>query len=210
VSAALDDLMRADWRLGANAVADQLLPTAAPDARRAFARLLREAASADTTVRLREATAEHDLGHLLAHIRAPTLVLNRRGDRVAPLEAACALAARIPGARLAVLDGDCYLPEGGDIAAVAGAIRAFAGVPGRPRLADGAPRPPEIPGPCGLSARELEVLRLVARGLTDAQVAARLALSPRTVGQHLRSIYNKLDLPSRSAATRFALEHDLA
>jgi DNA-binding CsgD family transcriptional regulator/tetratricopeptide (TPR) repeat protein len=63
--------------------------------------------------------------------------------------------------------------------------------------------------PAGLSARELEVLRLVAEGLTDAQVADRLSISPRTVGQHLRSVYNKLGVPSRAAATRFAVEHDL-
>ena len=64
--------------------------------------------------------------------------------------------------------------------------------------------------PAGLSAREVEVLRLVAQGLSNAQVAERLHLSPRTVDQHLRSIYNKLGVSSRSAATRFALEHQLS
>lgn len=61
----------------------------------------------------------------------------------------------------------------------------------------------------GLTAREVEVLRLVATGLTDAQVAEKLVISPRTVSKHLQSIYSKLDLASRSAATRFALEHNL-
>jgi predicted ATPase/DNA-binding CsgD family transcriptional regulator len=60
-----------------------------------------------------------------------------------------------------------------------------------------------------LTPREGEVLRLVARGLTDAQIAVRLVISPRTVGKHVQSIYSKLDLHSRSAATRWALEHDL-
>jgi DNA-binding NarL/FixJ family response regulator len=60
-----------------------------------------------------------------------------------------------------------------------------------------------------LTAREVEVLRLVAEGLTDAQVAERLVLSPRTVSQHLRSVYNKLGVSSRAAATRFAIEHRL-
>lgn len=63
--------------------------------------------------------------------------------------------------------------------------------------------------PAGLTPREVEVLRLVADGLTDAQVAERLFLSPRTVSQHLRSIYNKLGVSSRAAATRFALENRL-
>ena len=61
----------------------------------------------------------------------------------------------------------------------------------------------------GLSVREIEVLRLVADGLTDAEVAAHLWISPRTVGQHLRSIYNKLGVSSRTAATRIAVERQL-
>jgi DNA-binding CsgD family transcriptional regulator len=63
--------------------------------------------------------------------------------------------------------------------------------------------------PAGLSAREVEVLRLVAAGLTNAQVAERLFLSPHTINSHLTTIYNKLGVASRSAAIRFALEHHL-
>jgi non-specific serine/threonine protein kinase len=66
---------------------------------------------------------------------------------------------------------------------------------------------PEHPG--GLSPREVEVLGLVAEGLTNAQVAQRLFLSPRTVQRHLNSIYHKLGVSSRTAATRFAMEHGL-
>ena len=55
-----------------------------------------------------------------------------------------------------------------------------------------------------------EVLRLLAAGLSDAQIAERLFLSLHTVKTHLRAIYGKLGVPSRSAATRFALEHGLA
>jgi predicted ATPase/DNA-binding CsgD family transcriptional regulator len=66
-----------------------------------------------------------------------------------------------------------------------------------------------LPSSHDLTAREVEVLRLVARGLTDAQIAEALVISPRTVNAHLRSIYTKLNIPSRNAATYFALEHDL-
>jgi DNA-binding CsgD family transcriptional regulator len=69
--------------------------------------------------------------------------------------------------------------------------------------------PPKPRYPAGLSAREVEVLRLVAQGLTDAEVAERLFLSPRTVSQHLRSVYNKLGVGSRTAAMRFAVEQGL-
>ena len=58
--------------------------------------------------------------------------------------------------------------------------------------------------PAGLSAREVDVLRLVAVGLSDAEAAARLFLSVRTVNAHLRSIYRKLGVSSRAAAGHFA------
>lgn len=61
-----------------------------------------------------------------------------------------------------------------------------------------------------LTAREVEVLRLVAQGWTDAQIAKHLVISPRTVNAHLTSIYRKIQVSSRSAATRYAMEHHLA
>jgi DNA-binding NarL/FixJ family response regulator len=63
--------------------------------------------------------------------------------------------------------------------------------------------------PNGLTEREVEVLRLVAQGLSDAQVAQTLVISPRTVNAHLRSIYSKLNITSRTAATHFAIEQQL-
>lgn len=64
--------------------------------------------------------------------------------------------------------------------------------------------------PDGLTMREVEVLRLVAQGLTNAQIAEQLVISPRTVNTHLTSIYNKIHVSSRAAATRYALEHYLS
>jgi DNA-binding CsgD family transcriptional regulator len=64
--------------------------------------------------------------------------------------------------------------------------------------------------PAGLTAREVEVLRLVAQGQTDAGAADVLSISPRTVSQHLRSIYGKVGISSRAAATRFAIENGLS
>jgi predicted ATPase/DNA-binding CsgD family transcriptional regulator len=63
--------------------------------------------------------------------------------------------------------------------------------------------------PDGLTAREVEVLRLVAQGLTDAQVAEKLVISPHTVNSHLKAIYGKIGVSSRSAATHYAIEHHL-
>ena len=63
--------------------------------------------------------------------------------------------------------------------------------------------------PAGLTPREVEVLRLMAQGLTNEQVAQQLVISPRTVDTHLTSIYSKIGVSSRSAATRYAMEHHL-
>ena len=61
-----------------------------------------------------------------------------------------------------------------------------------------------------LTAREVEVLRLLAQGLSNKKIAEQLVLSPHTVSGHIQSIFGKLALNTRSAATRFALEHHLA
>jgi predicted ATPase/DNA-binding CsgD family transcriptional regulator len=82
-----------------------------------------------------------------------------------------------------------------------------------PPVPAGQPSPPLMKArttyPDGLTAREVEVLRLVAQGLTDIQVAEQLVISPRTVHAHLVSIYSKLGITSRNAATRYAIEHKL-
>jgi DNA-binding NarL/FixJ family response regulator len=57
-----------------------------------------------------------------------------------------------------------------------------------------------------LTRRELDILRLLATGMRDREIAARLFLSVRTVHSHLRSIYSKLDVPTRAAATRYFLQ----
>jgi LuxR family transcriptional regulator, maltose regulon positive regulatory protein len=61
----------------------------------------------------------------------------------------------------------------------------------------------------GLTGREMEVLRLVARGLSDKEVAARLGLSEHTVHRHIANVLNKLDVPSRTAAVAQAARYGL-
>jgi DNA-binding CsgD family transcriptional regulator len=64
--------------------------------------------------------------------------------------------------------------------------------------------------PDGLTAREVEVLRLVAAGLTNREIAGRLVLSVRTVENHIASIFNRIGVDGRAAATAYAVRHDLA
>jgi non-specific serine/threonine protein kinase len=90
--------------------------------------------------------------------------------------------------------------------------QAVAEVPAVVAVLAGGPAPsrPTPAYPAGLSEREVEVLRLVTQGLTNAQAADRLFLSPRTVDAHLRNVYQKLEVSTRAEAVRFALAHDLA
>jgi DNA-binding CsgD family transcriptional regulator len=81
----------------------------------------------------------------------------------------------------------------------ADAVLAAAGAPGRRRTA----------GPAGLTPREVEVLRLIARGASTGQAARALGISAKTAGTHVERIYTKTGASSRSTATLFALRHGL-
>jgi len=97
-----------------------------------------------------------------------------------------------------------------------GAREVFAGLGARPDIAEvdaiGASLKQKRRGAAdrhGLTARELQVLRLVARGKTNKSIASELSLSGKTVDRHVSNIFTKLDVPSRAAATAFAYEHQL-
>jgi DNA-binding NarL/FixJ family response regulator len=63
--------------------------------------------------------------------------------------------------------------------------------------------------PAGLTAREVEVLGLLARGHSNKEVATRLVVTPKTVSNHVEHIYSKLGVSSRASATLFAIQHGL-
>ena len=64
-------------------------------------------------------------------------------------------------------------------------------------------------GPAGLTQREVEVLRLLAQGLSNKEIAEQLVISPKTAGTHVEHIYTKIDASSRATASLFALQHGL-
>ena len=99
-----------------------------------------------------------------------------------------ALAGRIPGARLELLDDEPHVHALGNVAALAARVTAFTAGSGRVPSAQ-------------LSAREAEVLDLVASGCTNAEAATQLVLSVRTVERHLLNAYAKLGVRGRAAAT---------
>jgi DNA-binding NarL/FixJ family response regulator len=95
----------------------------------------------------------------------------------------------------------------GQALAAEGAVTIPAAAPAGPSSVPHAPKASTFPN--GLTVREMDVLRLLAQGLTSAQIAERLVIGLVTVNSHVRSIYSKLGITSRAAATRYALEHHL-
>jgi len=156
-----------------------------------------EAAVADGALRL----AEGDLPGALVRLRNACLTWQ---ELRLPYEAARARLRYGVAVRQAGNEDDARLELRAALAAfqrlgAAGdAARAAELLGGRPRL------------PRGLTPREAEVLRLVATGKTNRDIAAELVLSEHTVARHLQNIFAKLDVSSRAAATAFAFEHDLA
>jgi len=102
-------------------------------------------------------------------------------------------------------EGRTMIPE--EILAAREPVKPPQSVPKEPLSMLPAKSSPSYPG--SLTAREVEVLRLVAQGLTDTQIAEQLVISPRTVNWHLTLIYGKIQVSSRSGATRYAIEQEL-
>lgn len=194
--------VRAHWGTGSRLLADVWVPGADPDTRERFARLQRAAAGPDVAAAMLEAVYATDMRGVLPRVPAPALVVHRRDDRAMPFAQGRELAALLPRARLIALDGDLHPPWLGDADAVLGAVTGFldAHHPTRPSPARG-------DGP--LSDREREVLTLVADGLSDAEIARRLIVSPHTVHRHVANIRTKLGQPSRAAAAAYAAREGL-
>ena len=186
--------VRSHWGLGSRVLADIFLGDAGAQERERFARLQRASASAETAAALLEQVYRFDVRAELERVRAPAQVVHRRADRAIPYEQGRALAAGIPGATLVPLEGSAHLPWAGDAQSVAGALRAFLVPDAEPERLAGEP------AAVLLSRREREVLRLVANGLSEREIAEQLVLSQHTVHRHVANIRHKLGRGSRAAA----------
>jgi pimeloyl-ACP methyl ester carboxylesterase/DNA-binding CsgD family transcriptional regulator len=156
--------------------------------------LQRVSVDADVAVTARNQRKREDARELLPLIEAPTLVLHARGDRMNPFADGRGLATGIAGARLVPLESENHI-----LLADEPAWRLFVDeVEGF--LADDLPEPAEVGADLpDLSQRELDVLRLVAEGRENDDIAAELHISPRTVERHLQNVYAKLGVTGRSA-----------
>jgi pimeloyl-ACP methyl ester carboxylesterase/DNA-binding CsgD family transcriptional regulator len=185
--------VRSHWGLGSRLLADIFLGDTNTVEQKRVARYQREATSPETAAVLLELTYRNNVRSELDRVRAPTLVVHRRGDRAIPYQLGRELAASIPTATLIPLDGSAHFPWAGDWSSVARALRSALGheVP-----AGVAETPPAV----SLSDREREVLAMVASGLSDQEIAQQLVLSPHTVHRHVANIRHKLGRTTRTAA----------
>jgi pimeloyl-ACP methyl ester carboxylesterase len=180
-------LMATHWGLGSDLLTDLFAPDVDAGTRRVLAQYQRAASPAETAVALLRLAYELDVLPALPQVRAPTLVLHRRGDRAAPAAQSRVLADAIPGAELVELEGRSHLPALGDSQSVTEQVRRFLGLPRLRRAA-----------PTGLTPRQTEVAALVAEGLTNRDVAARLGISERSAESHVERIRLRLGFRSRS------------
>jgi pimeloyl-ACP methyl ester carboxylesterase/DNA-binding CsgD family transcriptional regulator len=173
-----------------------------------YAALLRESITPERLENWYAEVSEWDVSGLLPQISVPTLVLHRRRHSLG-LDVPRGLAAGIPNSELVLLDGDSTAPYLGETEAVLQAIDEFLregeALPETPRTIDAEPC-----APGNLTAREVEVLGLIAGGRTNREIAEALTLSVRTVARHSTNIYAKIGARSRSEATAYAIRHGLA
>ena len=187
--------VRSHWGLGSRLLADIFLGEVGSAEQAGFARYQRAATNAETAAALLQLVYRNDVRAEAKLVRAPTLVAHRRGDRAIPYRLGRELAAAIPGATLVPLAGGAHFPWAGDSHAVVRALRtalAPRSVPSRAAAGE--------PAAALLSRREREVLALLARGLSDPEVAEQLVVSHHTVHRHVANIRHKLGCRSRAAA----------
>jgi len=153
--------------------------------------------SRDTAVRAALARRDEDVTALLGEVVAPTLVLHPRGNRMAPFEQGRLMASTIPNAQFVPLESDNSFPLATEPAWplwLEEVTRFLA-----PDRSSSSSRTSQTELLEQLTEREVELLHLVAEGLTNDEIAERLTLSARTVERHLSNIYRKLGVSGRSA-----------
>lgn len=173
--------------------ASMFLPEGTLEQMRWFNELARISTSAENAVRMIRVFDEVDVTEKLAAVRCPTLVLHSTGDLRVPFSEGRFIAGRIPHARFVPIDSVNHLMLRQDKAWPywLAEVREFL------RTAD-ADEPVRAFG--HLTARERELVELIAQGRDNAQIAARLCLSEKTVRNHITNIFDKLAVENRAQA----------
>lgn len=198
--AALIDLVRLGWgednpafrRLFAN----MFVPEAGPEQERWFSDLMRITSKPEIAAQILEASSRLNVVERLEGVKVPTLVIHARNDACVPYSEGRLFATSIGGASFVSLESRNHILLESEPAwpLFCDAFRGFlGGAPATP-VASGSPHFSELTG------RELEILRLLANGMSNAEIAKRVFISEKTVRNHLTSVFSKLGVDSRSKA----------
>lgn len=182
----------------------KFMPDATADQQRVFDRLQRETATPDVAARYLRAMYAMNVKGAAARVRCPTLVLHAKDDQMVHFEQGRRLASLIPGARFVPLEGRNHVPFANEPAwtEFVREVRQF--------LGDGLqPQNRAASSPLRLTPRQLDVLRRVACGQTDKQIARSLSLSPRTIEMHVAAALKALGCKTRAEAAHCAATHRL-
>jgi class 3 adenylate cyclase/pimeloyl-ACP methyl ester carboxylesterase len=177
------ELIRANWSLARRAMADVVYPSGPTELQRWFSSILRESTSPETAARFMEFYATVDVRPYLAQVKAPTLLLHRRGDRNVPIAAGREAATLIPDARFVALEGDIGDPSFGDMSYIE-TVRNFLDE-GRaePSIAE----PVAAGGLCTILFTDVEGSTALTQRLGDAKAREVLRTHERIVREALRS-----------------------
>jgi pimeloyl-ACP methyl ester carboxylesterase/DNA-binding CsgD family transcriptional regulator len=197
---ALDSLIRIGWGQ-ANPVfrhvfTTLLVPGATPEVMDWVDELQRVSTSPENALRFSKAFGKIDITELAPRVQAPTIVFHARDDQMIPFAEGRRLATAVPNARFVPLEGRNHVFLAGEPGweVFLAELRGFLGVPVLRSSSElGA-----------LTGRELQILELVADGLSNEEIATRLYLSTRTVERHLSNVYTKLGLSGKSARAAVA------
>ena len=200
---AMMDLARVAWAQDnptfRQVFTSRFIPGGTTDQLRWFNDLCRKTTTGEIVGELMKARAVVDITALLERVQTPTLVLHARGDEAIPIAEGRFVASGIPGAEFVELDSRNHILLEHEPAwqrfqdAVLAFVRAKTASPGSVFAA--------------LSARERDVLSLIAEGLSNTDIAERLSISEKTVRNHASNIFDKLGVWSRAQAIVFARDH---
>jgi DNA-binding NarL/FixJ family response regulator len=154
----------------------------------------------DVAAELLEARAKVDASHMLGAVRTPTLVLHARQDEVIPIDEGRLVAAGIAGAQFIELDSRNHILLEHEPAwqRFREAVLEFM---------QGGTAPAHDSVFAALSSRERQILALMTEGLSNTEIADRLAISEKTVRNHTSNVFDKLGVWSRAQAIVFARDH---
>lgn len=182
----------------------QFLPDATAAQLQSFNELMRQAARPDQAASLLRAWFSADLTTIAPRVRTPTLVLHARGDLRIPFDQGRLLAASIPGARFVSLESRNHILLEDEPAWQQFAAELHAFLAAQPQAA-----PTPAASIDGLTTKERAALGLLVEGLDTPDIAQRLAISEKTLRNHLSIIYSKLGVANRAQATVFVRDHGL-